>query len=297
MSDAENNNGNGPQRKKKVTKRQGKKKATKKKAAKKAAKKTTKKKGGKQAGGKDQQPDNKAKPADDFPDDISKLTIYQRVSLARRVMPDFKADLNVDGKYDAMSAKEINNKLRPLMAKCGLIDYIALKSTSTGDSGVRWSNGNTIVFHTKAIYKYFCINVDKPEEKISYPCEGIGEDTGDKGPGKAHTYALKSARKALFSITEGGDEEQRIADEEKTAAGKAFLNDEQQDVLLQLADDYFGDDSEKALEHLCKHSTVMAKSLAEIREDQFVMAQNILTNWAKAKGLIADENDDPDKPE
>jgi len=53
------------------------------------------------------------------------------------------------------------------------------------------------------------VNMDKPDDFIEHTCVGQGMDAGDKGPGKAHTYAMKVMLVKGFGIETGEDEESR----------------------------------------------------------------------------------------
>ena len=53
------------------------------------------------------------------------------------------------------------------------------------------------------------VNMDNPEEKVTHSVFAHGMDGGDKGPGKAHTYAMKLMLVKGFGIETGEDEESR----------------------------------------------------------------------------------------
>jgi hypothetical protein len=53
------------------------------------------------------------------------------------------------------------------------------------------------------------VNADKPEEALTSSGVGYGDDSQDKGPGKAYSYAMKTALQKLFlmAVGEEGDNE------------------------------------------------------------------------------------------
>jgi len=53
------------------------------------------------------------------------------------------------------------------------------------------------------------VNIDKPEDKVTHSTFAQGMDGGDKGPGKANTYAVKVMLVKAFMIESGDDEESR----------------------------------------------------------------------------------------
>ena len=58
-------------------------------------------------------------------------------------------------------------------------------------------------------YEMQLVNMDKPEEKVKHSVFAQGMDGGDKGPGKAHTYAMKLMLVKGFALETGEDEESR----------------------------------------------------------------------------------------
>jgi hypothetical protein len=61
----------------------------------------------------------------------------------------------------------------------------------------------------QGFYEMDLINIDKPDEKVTHTTFAHGMDGGDKGPGKAHTYAVKTLLVKGFAIETGEDEESR----------------------------------------------------------------------------------------
>lgn len=58
-------------------------------------------------------------------------------------------------------------------------------------------------------YEMELVNIDNPEEKVKHSVFAQGMDGGDKGPGKAHTYAMKLMLVKGFALETGEDEESR----------------------------------------------------------------------------------------
>ena len=67
----------------------------------------------------------------------------------------------------------------------------------------------------KGVYIFECdynvsyVNVDEPADRITVLIEAHAMDAGDKGPGKAMTYAAKTAHLKVFSIETGESDEGR----------------------------------------------------------------------------------------
>lgn len=58
-------------------------------------------------------------------------------------------------------------------------------------------------------YEMDIVNIDSPDDKITYYMQAHGMDGGDKAPGKAHTYAVKVMLVKAFFLETGEDEESR----------------------------------------------------------------------------------------
>ena len=82
----------------------------------------------------------------------------------------------------------------------------------------------------QGFYEMDLVNMDKPEEKVTHTAYAHGMDGGDKGAGKAHTYAVKTMLVKGFGLETGEDEESR-AEKKK---GDEPVSDEQAEELKQL---------------------------------------------------------------
>ena len=124
---------------------------------------------------------------------------------------------------------------------------------------------------------------NKKEEIISFRVVGYGDDAGDKGPGKASTYALKTAQKIIFQIGTDDDEEGRGFDD--ISASKAGLKPDELEQLLFQADEYFGADKDDKLMALCSQ-IFHVEAVAQIPSEMFQPAMNLLKNQAIREGRI-----------
>ena len=80
-------------------------------------------------------------------------------------------------------------------------------------------------------YELDLINMDKPEEKVTHSVFSQGMDGGDKGPGKAHTYAMKTMLVKGFGLETGEDEESRS---EKIENEKVISDEQAEELKLLL---------------------------------------------------------------
>jgi len=132
--------------------------------------------------------------------------IYQRVL---GVMEDVeyiqKSDKKVNNMYRFVSHDQVTGKLHPFLVKHGIVVVPNVKS--------REQNGNMTIICLDVAF----INADKPEDLIrieswGYGIDGGGKDQngnekgmGDKGPGKAVSYAFKYALLKIFCLETGDD--------------------------------------------------------------------------------------------
>ena len=61
-------------------------------------------------------------------------------------------------------------------------------------------------------YDVYFVNIDKPEERTCVSTEAHAQDNGDKAPGKAMTYAVKTCILKQFLLETGENEESRADD-------------------------------------------------------------------------------------
>ena len=152
---------------------------------------------------------------------MSELNIYQRVNKIMEECDYIRKGAAGQGKgvkYDDVIAM-----LRSLLIKHGVVmvtHQVGMECLgNVGDTKQKIYQGN---------YLLRLVNMDKPEDFVEHTCVGQGMDAGDKGPGKAHTYAMKVMLVKGFGIETGEDEESRSEKLEK-------LNVISQDQYNQLA--------------------------------------------------------------
>jgi hypothetical protein len=127
--------------------------------------------------------------------------IYQRISA---VMADtellLKEDKKVNNQYTFISHDAVTENLQPLLIKHGIVWIPDVVS--------HLQDGN----RTEVLILNTFINIDNPEDRITFKSFGYGIDAQDKGPGKAVSYAVKYAALKLFVWPTGDDNEKDNAD-------------------------------------------------------------------------------------
>lgn len=241
---------------------------------------------------------------DDVNVDIGELSLTQRVAAVRAEVPAIEHDKWVgnykDGKPDpddrygywVTTHQAVNKVIAPLLTKYRLIDYVSEICGDNVDTGRTVGRNNVPMLQYRARFTYYVQNADKAHEMLTIEVSGFGDDTGDKGPGKATTYALKTGRAKVFSFTTGDDEEGRPADQK--AAPKPTISDEEFDALLQLVDAYYGDDQEAFLQRFGENildRVFEVHALSKIPEGHFEQAKKLIENQAKREGKVLDEEE------
>lgn len=123
--------------------------------------------------------------------DVTGWNIYQKVlGVMSELFYVQKGDKQVNNQYRYVSHDQVTAKIHPLCVKYRFLMIPSVKAHS--QEGNRTSVDQIVHF----------INVDKPEDQFSINTFGYGIDPGDKGPGKAVSYAFKlAALKALLLET------------------------------------------------------------------------------------------------
>jgi len=61
----------------------------------------------------------------------------------------------------------------------------------------------------EGVYEVSLVNIDNPNDRVTISIESHANDNGDKAPGKALSYAVKSALLKVFSLETGENDESR----------------------------------------------------------------------------------------
>ena len=142
-----------------------------------------------------------------------KQNVFQKINSVRREVDYIKKDLTVQG-YKAVSHDAVTAQIRNALIKHNLIitppSVIESKVVQTGQV----TSGGTPVIRYEAKYNIAIVDGSAGQgelAKIDAIIEAHANDTGDKAPGKAMSYATKYFILKLFNLETGEDEEGRIA--------------------------------------------------------------------------------------
>lgn len=104
-----------------------------------------------------------------------------------------KGDKLVNDCYRFVSHDQVSAKVHPLLVKHGVNIYPSVLEMKQDEN------------RTTVELRLWIQNVDNAEDAISCVFAGYGIDKGDKGPGKAISYAYKYALLKLFCLETGDD--------------------------------------------------------------------------------------------
>jgi len=139
----------------------------------------------------------------------AKLNIYQRINAVQKKVAYIKKTRNVNKQYMAVGHDDVIKHTRKHITDSGIVITESLIDDTMGSSGSMTSNGNTIFLYQGRFIVSF-VNIDDPSDRVEVRVPAHANDTGDKAPGKAMSYAMKYAILKTFMLETGEDDEERI---------------------------------------------------------------------------------------
>ena len=139
----------------------------------------------------------------------SEMNIHQRINAVMEECDYLQKKAAQQGK--GIKYDEVIAMLRPLLIKHGIV-MVTNQDSLTELSTVEGTKQRIY----QGQYSLSLVNKDKPDDKVVHTAIAQGMDGGDKGPGKAHTYAMKTMLVKGFGLETGEDEESRSEKIERT---------------------------------------------------------------------------------
>jgi len=203
------------------------------------------------------------------------MNIFQRLNAVREKVGYLKKDTTVQG-YKAITHDFVTAAVRPHFIEHGIMMVVGEISHTLENTGKQTSQGTPIT-RWIGTYSIRFFNIEDPvNDQFEVIISAIGEDTADKGPGKAISYASKYAILKVLNIETGESEESRIE------ADVAYITEDQKDQLMLMLEEGGLVDNEKYLERFYAYMKV--KGLLEIKAndyDKAVKAINAAVSGAK----------------
>lgn len=135
---------------------------------------------------------------------MSELNIYQRINNVMKKVKYVQKDAKIQG-YKAVTHDQVTSVLRQAMVDEGIV---VVPSQHEGELLVGKDEKNKMILY-KGQYVIKFVNVDNPSDSMSLMIESHANDNGDKAPGKALSYAVKSAMLKVFCLETGENDESR----------------------------------------------------------------------------------------
>ena len=135
------------------------------------------------------------------------MNIYQRLNKIREEVSYIQKDATVEG-YKAITHDMVTSEIRPHLIKHGVMIVPKQQNHTLTETGKTTSRGTPFTAYI-ADYAIEFVNIDEPTDKVVVMVGAMAEDHGDKGPGKAISYATKYAILKLLSIETGESDESR----------------------------------------------------------------------------------------
>jgi hypothetical protein len=147
---------------------------------------------------------------------VSEQNIYQRINAVMARVAYVKKDASVTGggaNYKAVTRDSVVGILREELVKAGIV-------VETSQLAGEWTVLRDVNAQPQPIkmglysgyYEVRFINIDNPEDRAVMNIEAHASDNGDKAPGKAATYAEKTALLKQFLLETGLNDEERPAE-------------------------------------------------------------------------------------
>lgn len=134
--------------------------------------------------------------------------LFQRINLVRTKV-DYIQKANKVQNYKAVTHDQVTALIRDYLVEFGIVIMPALVASTMIKTDGMTSSG-TPIYRYESEFSFTFVNCDDPADR--YTVERVpahANDTGDKAPGKALSYAKKMLVLKVFEIETGEDDESR----------------------------------------------------------------------------------------
>lgn len=141
--------------------------------------------------------------------EVSKpLNLMQRLNEIRKKVQYIRKTQKVET-YTAVTHDAVTAETRDWFVEFGVMIFPSEISGQMVDTGSKSQKGNPL-YRFEGTYQITFVNCDQPEDRESAVVTAHANDYGDKAPGKALSYAVKSALLKVLMIETGESDEARI---------------------------------------------------------------------------------------
>jgi len=135
------------------------------------------------------------------------MNIFQKLNQIRSKVGYIKKDKSVEN-YKAVTYDAMVAETRQWFIELGVMAIPSVVCDTTLDTGAKSSKGSTL-WRYEGTFEVAFINCDDPSDLVKVRVTAHANDYGDKAPGKAITYATKSAILKVLYLETGENDEAR----------------------------------------------------------------------------------------
>ena len=187
------------------------------------------------------------------------MNIYQRINKIRKAVQYIRKDAAIQD-YRGITHDIVTAKLRDAFIDNGVMVIPSVISCNSTEALT--ANGKHKI-RFEAIYSVEFVNIDEPSDRFSISIPSHADDQGDKAPGKAISYAVKTALLKVCMLETGENDESRVEPERR----EQKKIDETQVKWIEESIESKGIDKVKFMSFLSKNRI---KSIEDITEAFFV---------------------------
>ena len=130
------------------------------------------------------------------------MNIYQKLIEVRKTVPYLKKE-NKGFQFQYVSSSQVLGTLKAKMDEIGLL---LIPSVISKEISEHETKGGSKEYFTELVMEFTWVNADEPAEVVKCGWYGQGLDNGEKGVGKALTYAEKYFMLKFFNIPTDKDD-------------------------------------------------------------------------------------------
>lgn len=206
-----------------------------------------------------------------------KLNVHQKLSIVRGTIPYLKKEKS--GKqFNYVGSSDVLGALHGVINEQGLLLIPSIIDHKVTEGATK---AGTVNYFTELKMIMTWVNIDNPEDKIECPWYAQGMDlAGEKGVGKALTYAEKYFMLKFFNIATDKDDPDAFQSKTENKLPPKLINDMQQKVMtgkLNEFADLQGTDLAEILDKLSAYLNV-PKVISNFTEENFGTMLNYLNN-------------------
>jgi len=198
-----------------------------------------------------------------------KPNIFQRINAVMKEVQYVQKDATVE-RYKAVSHDQVVSVARAALVKHGIVIFPQQTEGAVLETLTTKSGGRMALY--SGFFDVHFVNVDQPSDRLTVAIQAHAMDNGDKAPGKAVTYATKTAILKVLCLETGENDESRAEVREQALP----ITDEQAEQIKSLLEETESD-TLRFLDTVCRAVNIPAvASVDELPRASFEFAHGAL---------------------